>query len=213
LRPDTVPRDNVAQVEGRSVDKNLLLGIVTIPSLFILGLLARLWRNWSRHRRDRQLLLAIDDAVKAIPWHHDLGELEYRNRIRDHVVQRVDVMHEAEHPLPSHTKIDLWLQNRGDQWFVTFKKAGKRQGLDNQQRLVLQGEIEDIVTHAKHERVRRVRIVLVVGVTDFHSSNDEAVLRRLLNHIDERHGALEQDTKTEGTFEFNLVPVPLVGAV
>lgn len=94
------------------------------------------WRDFE-HRR--QPLRDIVDEH----WRMEGSEGTYRQQLVRSLMRRISSTARPEAPLPTGTRVDIALEFGGDDWFITIKKR-----LNNQKRLVLQGEIEDILRHA-----------------------------------------------------------------
>lgn len=87
-----------------------------------------------------------------------------------------------ESPVRSGTRVDGWMRFAGDDWYITIKK-----GLSNQQRLRLQGEIEDILLHCPtHEG--SLWIIVVVGVPAFPSPTLVGQISALVDYASRREG-------------------------
>ncbi len=89
-------------------------------------------------RRHRPLRDIVDEHRRM-----EGSEGAYRQQLVRSLIQRISTTARLEAPLPTGTRVDIALEYGGDDWFITIKK-----GLNNQKRLVLQGEIEDILRHA-----------------------------------------------------------------
>lgn len=86
-------------------------------------------------------------------------ELQYRNRVVRQVLDTLKVVSKAEAPLPTGTRVDAYMEFGDEDWYITIKR-----GLNNQKRLILQGEIEDIILHAPRKD-RDLWICVVVGLS------------------------------------------------
>ena len=105
-----------------------------------------------------------------------------------------------ESPLPTGTRVDAWMNYDGDDWYITVKR-----GLSNQQRLCLQGEIEDILLHSP-KRGKDLWVVVVLGIPEEPSSEVIGQLNALLDYTINR--ASEQRTAQKAR-EVNIEIAPV----
>jgi len=113
------------------------------------------------------------------------------------------------HPLSTGTRVDAWFEYSGMNWFITVKDR-----LGNQQRLILQGEVEDILREAKPAITTWV---VVVVLTDPEPQlNTVAQLQRLRGHLSDREkelDALMEKAIDEGAdakaFHLRCLDIPL----
>ena len=99
------------------------------------------------------------------------------------------------------TQIELTIRRGKAIFYVTIKR-----GIDNQKRLTLQGEIEDIIADCRVQPEKDVTIVALIG----HLSTDEAevmpYIQALEAHLAKRSGTLGE------RFEFHVIRIPFVRA-
>lgn len=117
----------------------------------------------------------------------DKNEADFQTRLFSNCT-RLSLEVKPECPIRSGTRVDGWMRFDGDDWYITTKR-----GLDNQQRLRLQGEIEDILLHCsnpnKHVSIGHVWIVVVVGVPETPSPTFVGQLNALREYARHRdHG-------------------------
>ena len=119
-------------------------------------------------------------VLSVVRGHGELRGREtlYRDLLALHLSRQLSTTVKPELPLLSGTRVDLELEYESDDWYITIKRQ-----LNNQRRLVLQGEIDDILRHAPI-RGRNLWIVVVVGVIS--DANELAHLRTLREFADER---------------------------
>ena len=70
-------------------------------------------------------------------------ESEYQHRLLHRLRETLHVVSKPEAPLPSGTRLDAYMEFGDEDWYITIKRR-----IDNPKRLILQGEIEDIILHA-----------------------------------------------------------------
>jgi hypothetical protein len=152
----------------------------------------------------RKLLEAIEQGPIM-----DGRELEYQKDLVRHFLTSLEIMASREQSLPSGTKVDVVVEYHDADWYVTLKR-----GLDNQQRLTIQGEIEDILLHVPRGR-RDLWIVVVVGVDGDAASPVWGQLKHLLKYTLHRpvmrplgHYSSEKD-QDRGQVFIEIVPVPM----
>jgi len=107
-----------------------------------------------------------------------------------------------ESPLPSGTTVDTWLSFDGDDWYITVKR-----GLSNQQRLVLQGEIEDILRHSP-KRGKDLWILVLVGISESALPALLGQFNLLVEYTARR--AVEVRPKAKRDVHIEVVPVKVV---
>lgn len=172
-------------------------GLGLLVGTFTFGAGTVAW--WQRKRRLDEIVLErfrkpILDAIEQGPA-MDGAELKYHKDLVRHFLATVEVHALREQSLPTGTKVDAAMEFGGADWYITVKR-----GLTNQQRLTLQGEIEDILLHAPR-RGREIWIVVVVGVEEDPAAPTWSQLRHLLHYTVMRLG--ERDGVT-----IEIVPVP-----
>lgn len=93
-------------------------------------------------------------------------ETAYHRALIDRLFTDLSPILKGESPLPSGTTVDAWFRHDGDDWYVTVKRADKRKKeFTNQQRLTLQGEIEDILLHAP-KRGKDLWVVVILAIPE-----------------------------------------------
>lgn len=107
-------------------------------------------------------------AIEELPWTAGFSELQYRESLRIHIERSLAVRPWPERALSSGTRVDLWFEHEKMEYFVSIKKLKTRAA--NQQRLILQGEVEDILADVASRKVGDYHIVLVIGVSSEHLS-------------------------------------------
>ena len=105
----------------------------------------------------------VVDAIEAATWPADFRETQFRDQLCVHLSELLGVQPRPERPLPTGSRVDVWLEYEGFEYFVSLKRL--RAAPANQQRLIVQGEIEDILRDVEDRRVRRFHIVVVIGFT------------------------------------------------
>lgn len=108
----------------------------------------------------------VDIVIEGLPWSAGFMELQYRESLRSHIERSLGVRPSPERPLSSGTRVDLWFEYEQIEYFVSIKKLESRAA--NQQRLILQGEVEDILADVVARKVSQYHIVLVIGVSSEH---------------------------------------------
>lgn len=107
-------------------------------------------------------------------------EPEYQRRLIEQILRTLNVAAKPDSPLPTGTRVDAYMEFGDEDWYITIKR-----GLDNQKRLILQGEIEDIILHAPH-RDRDLWICVVVGVSDELDPTELAHFSQLCDYAAQR---------------------------
>jgi hypothetical protein len=179
---------------------DLYKGMAVFVFIALAGIVAAIVRSVLRDHRDGPIL----DAIRKVAWTAPDGELKYRDGLALYLNDNISTEHKAEQPLLTGTKVDLWVRVGKSDFYVTIKM-----GLDNQERLRLQGEIEDIITDCRKVDRGDVRIIVVIGV---HADKDRAKLAShiqvLKKHVRERVTCLRHD-KARQQFEMDVVTVPI----
>ncbi len=135
-----------------------ILGLVVLGVQFMLFIAALIvWKRRRCHARERQCTWVqniLDDCGPAVG-----GENVIRDMLALRFANELDVVpFKRESPLASGTRVDVRFDLPDADWHFTIKR-----GLENQQRLTLQGEIEDILLHAPRTK-RSLWIFVVVGL-------------------------------------------------
>lgn len=119
-------------------------------------------------------------AIETLAWKSSWGELEYRDALLEHLHARLAVSQRHEAPVERGTHVDLRVAYRSKNWFITIKK-----GIDNQKRLTLQGQAEDILAHVK-DRLEETGIIVVLGLDSAMPGKQETHASSLEQHLAER---------------------------
>lgn len=168
---------NLAVLFGRDPDTWALLGLVlgTIALFPVLILVARRDEELKQANYDRRLE-PVKRSVETCWRMTETRELDYRHRLVEQLFSSLEVPARPEAPLPSGTRVDAYMEFEGEDWYITIKR-----GLDNQKRLKLQGEIEDII-HAP-QKDRDLWICVVVGVSHPLDFTEVAHLKQLCEYV------------------------------
>jgi hypothetical protein len=130
---------------------------------------------------DRERRLGpVQESVEACWLMVEKKEPEYQRRLIKQILRTLNVAAKPEAPLPTGTKVDAYMEFGNEDWYITIKR-----GIDNQKRLILQGEIEDIILHAPH-RDRDLWICVVVGLSDEEDANELAHFEALCKYAMQR---------------------------
>lgn len=155
------------------IDPNLSLLLGFCSCMLTVKLTLRVWSRWSSHAEERDLdkvrkpvLDALSRGpsmvgVKAVDQRRrgEKPEATYQAELIKHLMSTLATLPVKEQVLPSGTKVDIVMDHAGATWFITLKR-----GLNNQQRLVIQGEVEDILMYATDEREHWILIVVGMDV-------------------------------------------------
>jgi len=125
-------------------------------------------------------------AIEEITWRARWKETKFRDALLEHLHSRFHLTQRHEAPVERGTSVDLRIAYRGVDWFVTIKK-----GLSNQKRLMLQGEVEDILAHVR-DRKRKFGILVLLGMSAANPGKQETHASSLENHLAERGFAAER---------------------
>lgn len=131
-------------------------------------------------------------AIKNVDWCSTWEEWRYRSRLMEHLDTSLGVRQKCEYGVYGGTRVDLWIRFRNVEWYVRFKK-----GLDNQKRLNLQGEAEDILAHSGK---KEIGIIDVIGIT-----LEKPAPAEQKTHI----ANLKERMRARGPDNYHVVPVPL----
>lgn len=107
--------------------------------------------------------LPVLSLLERSRWPVALAELTFRDLVATGIEEAFAVRPQPERPLSSGTRVDLWFELHGYEYFISIKRHQPRAA--NQQRLILQGEMEDILADVRARKVERFHIVVLVGVT------------------------------------------------
>jgi hypothetical protein len=143
----------------------------TLP---LLGFVSRLEAKLKEADYERRLA-PVRQSVEAC-WLMEGKENDYRRDLLRQLYQSLSVASKPDAPLPSGTKVDAYMEYGDEDWYITIKR-----GLNNQKRLILQGEIEDIILHAPRPD-RDLWIYLVIGMTDPEDPQELSHLHRLCEY-------------------------------
>lgn len=157
-------------------------GLWVLPGmvLYIIGLifLARYYKRLKKADYERRLR-PVREALEA-RWQMIGSEKDYQRELLQHLFYKLSLIPKPESPLPSGTRVDAYLEHGNEDWYITIKR-----GLSNQKRLILQGEIEDIILHAPNNK-RDLWIFVIVGLSSESDPNEMAQLDNLLNYAAHR---------------------------
>jgi len=106
----------------------------------------------------------IEKAIRCTQWEPKWGELQFRNHLVEHLANVLDVRPQPERPLSQGTRVDVWFTFEQCEYFLTLKRL--EFGSANQQRLVMQGEVEDILHDLSARNVERFHLIAVIGVPE-----------------------------------------------
>jgi len=132
-------------------------------------------RDWIHLAR----ILPVHNALESVTWHSAWTEGQYRDAMVEVLHAELGARQKAERPLRigTGTRVDIWASYRNVEWYITIKK-----GLNNQQRLTLQGELEDILRDVKQEKRQDVGIVIIIGVQKERAGKIESHAAALEDH-------------------------------
>lgn len=202
---------------GLSSNTGLLLGFGVLFASVVLGL--RWFLRFEKAKRTRHMKPVLD-AIQSGPIMTG-PEKQYHEELLRHLGAELPVAPKPESPLTTGTRVDAFMSFDDADWYLTVKRPSKR-GFGNQQRLVLQGEIEDILATARHDR--RIRILALVGTPikfgddekPFISENDTAQLMTLMAYAQRRVGEFCSSShytgneRTARELIIEVVPVPVL---
>lgn len=153
-------------------------GLWVLPgmALYIMGLifLGRYYKRLKKADYERRLR-PVREALET-RWQMTGSEKDYQRELLQHLFYQLSLIPKPESPLPSGTRVDAYLEHGNEDWYITIKR-----GLSNQKRLILQGEIEDIILHAPNNK-RDLWIFVIVGLGPEEDPNEMAQLDHLLNY-------------------------------
>ncbi|PRP95391.1 hypothetical protein ENSA5_39760 [Enhygromyxa salina] len=140
----------------------------------LLGVVSRLEAKLEEADYARRLA-PVKESVEAC-WLMEGKENDYRHLLVKQLFHTLNVVAKPDAPLPTGTKVDAYMEFGKEDWYITIKR-----GINNQKRLILQGEIEDIIVHAPR-RNRDLWIYVVVGITDREDYQELSHLRQLCEY-------------------------------
>lgn len=157
---------------SRAVGRSLALGFF-VSGLFVWMVVSDLI--------EQARCLGLLDAILSLPWQRNWDERTYQRNLVEGLHDLLGARQKAEFPISSGTRVDLWLSYRGLNWYVTTKR-----GMDNQKRLTLQGEVEDILAHVRSLRQHYVGLIFIVGVTEQRRGEQQMHIDSLEERINQR---------------------------
>lgn len=128
------------------------------------------------HHRDHARRFDPVRASLEEAWVMEGRELDYRNELLQKLFASLGVAAKPEAPLPTGTRVDAYMEFDDEDWYVTIKK-----GLNNQKRLLLQGEVEDIILHAPR-RDRDLWICVIIGLSEDVSADEISHFEQLVRY-------------------------------
>lgn len=150
----------------------MLLAIIgSMPMLAVVSRLEERLKETDYERR----LAPVKESIEAC-WLMPGKENDYRHQLVRQLFRTLNVVAKPDAPLPTGTKVDAYMEFGKEDWYITIKR-----GIDNQKRLTLQGEIEDIILHAPR-RDRDLWIYVVVGITDRENAGEWSQLHQLCEY-------------------------------
>jgi hypothetical protein len=108
-------------------------------------------------------VLPVMELLKRAHWPVAAAELAFRDLVAADIEEAFAVRPQPERPLSSGTRVDLWFELHDYEYFISIKRHQPRAA--NQQRLILQGEIEDILADVRARKVQRFHVGVLIGVT------------------------------------------------
>ncbi len=184
------------------MDHGALPVVLLLLGLPLLGLGRVVVQHVIRQRRDRPVFRVLENLAWPEAW----NEHEFRNELCNQLLANLGVRLKREHPLNSGTKIDVWLVHRKTQWYITIK----RRRFDNQERLKVQGEIEDVVRYADGVESARITVVALLALPHNLSARDLEPVQELRVHLRRKLGSVLTDRKVRHDFVFDVVAKRLV---
>lgn len=158
---------------GKDTGPGMVVAVFVLvwPLGAILGRMASGLRHRDRIRRFDSVRTSLNEA-----WLMEGREVDYRNELLRKILSSLGVVAKPEAPLPTGTRVDAYMEFGGEDWYVTIKK-----GLNNQKRLLLQGEVEDIILHAPR-RDRDLWICVIVGLSERESADELSHFEQLVRY-------------------------------
>lgn len=137
------------------------------------------WMTWAQSK--------LDDVHRVVLRTGSLSpgkESLYNKKLVRRVLAELAPGAVLNQPLTTGTRVDAWFEYSGMSWFITVKDQ-----LPNQMRLLLQGEVEDILREAKPGIATWV-VVVVLTEPEPHL-NTISQLQRLRDHLADREKELD----------------------
>ena len=164
------------------VVKFLLALVAALGVPIVLATIVNVRRRSRRERRDEPVL----DAILRFEWREGWREITYRDELARNIHVELQTMQRREEPLRTGTRVDLTVRLGQVEFYLTIKR-----NIDNQARLTLQGEAEDIVAECRARRGNgAATIVVIIGRP---ADVDEADIKAESTFIDDL-GADSLDT-------------------
>lgn len=148
-------------------------------------------------------LRPVREALETC-WQMTGTERDYQQELLQHLFYTLEVISKPESPLPSGTRVDAYMEFGDEDWYITIKR-----GLKNQQRLTLQGEVEDIILHAPDNR-RDLWICVIVGLSAEHNPTELGQFSQLADYAAHRsfvNGRTNFEQKGQPRVNIELMPV------
>lgn len=190
-------------------------GILITDSLFgdehlnslplLAGLLLAMWQV-PRARQLAQILSCapLEEVIESSRWQGGWSEKAYKDELVTVLSRELGVRPQPERPLASGTRIDICLRHDGTEHFISLKKLS---GNANQQRLVLQGELEDIMRELKLRGIKRYRVTMIVGVPAEHAKHSHH-LTQLQGHVCRRMATADSPCANAIVIEMPMSQAP-----
>jgi hypothetical protein len=163
--------------------------------LFIIGLGVAAWATGLfRYRRRRYHDWELIAMTEGFVWNREWKETEYTRRLADHLAAAGILPAKHQAPLQQiGTRFDVLAVYRREHWLITAKK-----GLDNQSRMVLQGEIEDAIRDWQHPPRTTLHVLVLIGIEQ-ENAETGAQYDTLIRHLGQRTSALFNASRSGGT--------------
>lgn len=155
--------------------------------------------EWSR-------FTSLSQVIEELGWEPAWTEAEYRANLVEHLHSSLGVRQKAEFPVATGSRVDIWISFRDAEWFITIKR-----GIDNQKRLTMQGEAEDIVSEIIAKKIKRAVIVAVVGVREDRPGMQETHIASLEERLLHRHADVTHVHEGKVDIKSLVIRVPLRG--
>lgn len=179
-----------------------IIFLAASAGVLVVGMGYRLLRARIEQRHDRKFISQIESCHWIDAW----KEPEYTRRLADHLFAQgiAPVKHQLELGRVG-TRVDVFAVHRGEEWIITVKR-----GLNNQERLRLRGEVEEIVHEWKPVHGRRLHIVVALGGVTENLADFFAQIETLLRHLGDRAGGLARDRRQHARYQMHLALIPMV---
>jgi hypothetical protein len=138
-----------------------------------------------RERRHLPVLLVVSGAR----WFERDREPCFRDALATELARRLGLSAKPEAGMRTGTHVDLHFEFADEHWFLTLK-----QKLDNQKRLILQGELSDIIDECRQLRLSRAVVVIALARSG-STPGQRAQTAALQRHVRRRTGRLLRDRK------------------